>query len=492
MVSINSALITPTDKPTPKVLAEAISHNTIEFDIRNSDFAGGAPMNGIDDDAPALRAAAQFFKTIGATYTGGKPVIRLPRGVLRVDSIGPDGESIDVTNCQGVSFIGESRAATHIKSSVNAPVIRGRDVAGSAALNYPKFAGFTIRGPGASNANAHGLDLGAPFNGQIDVRIWGCRDAIRINNSWQTTLQDIRIDGTDANKSYNGLVQTDGSLSVAENAILVLGGQIQGCENDGYRGECVTGSKIFGLEIVGVGNRACYLGDSPGGKDLKWFSWVGGLLDTASKLLVVKKGSSTIAERMHFSGIWSSYAFAGAGNGTNVEFNGLKDCSFQGDMLNACDLMFHAIDCDRVSMKTPIMSGYDRSLIGQRAAIIHNTSNSVFDYGTTRKTASSPVTRTFEETGTSSNNRHYGNIDEFPFLIAANGSTFEGFAKVAGALNRWPGSEAIKTKAELALMTAAQYRGKTAICTDEAGGEVPVWQDQAGVWRRCTDRAIVS
>jgi len=73
MVALSSALITPTGAGSSRVLAEAISHNTVEFDIRNSQFAGGAPMNGIDDDAPALRAAAQFFKTVGATYTGGKP-----------------------------------------------------------------------------------------------------------------------------------------------------------------------------------------------------------------------------------------------------------------------------------------------------------------------------------------------------------------------------------------------------------------------------------
>jgi hypothetical protein len=464
----------------------------VEFDIRMSQFAGGAPMNGIDDDGPALRAAADFSKTLGTWYNGGKAVFRLPRGVLRVDSVGPGGEGVDVTDCHGIAFIGAGRASTHIQSSINAPIIRGKNDPTVASLNYPEFREFTIRGPGYTNVNAHGLDIGSPFNGIIDVRIWGCRDALRITNAWQTSLRDIRIDGTGTARNYNGIVQLDGALSVVENAILVLGGQIQGCENYGWRGECVTGSKAFGLEIVGIGQIGVYIGDSPGGKPLKWFSWSGGLVDTCKRLILVKKGSfSTVAERIHFSGMWSSYASLGAGNGTNVEFNGLTECSFAGDMMPACDMAFYATDCVGVSMKAAVISGYDLSNIGQRAAIINNTTNSVFDFGAARKNVGSPSTRLFEETGTSANNDYYANGDGYPFMLANNRSTFHGHAGYNGLVKQWPTTLPTFTKAQLATMTATQYAGSAVICSDDVGGLTLAIFDGTA-WRRMQDRNVIS
>ncbi|WP_320196212.1 hypothetical protein RMR10_004715 [Agrobacterium rosae] len=473
-----------------KIPAE-VAKRLVEFDIRDTRFAGGAPMNGIDDDAPALRAAAAFSKTLGTMYTGGKAVFRLPRGTLRLDSIGPGGEGVDVTDCHGIALVGEGRAATHIQSSINAPSIRGKNDPVISSLNYPEFREFTLRGPGYTNVNAHGIDLGSPFNGIVDVRIWGCRDALRITNSWQTTLRDIRIDGTGSTRNYNGLVQPDGSLSVAENAVLVLGGVIQGCENAGWRGECITGSKAFGLEVVGCTQMGVYFGDSPGGKALKWFSWIGGVVDTCGQLILVKKGAaSTVAERLHFSGMWVSFATLGSKIG--VQFDGLSNCTFQADLLGAIDYGIFAKGCSRVNMTADTIMEYDNGLVGAPGILIENTTDSTFETGSMLKKTGSTAVGAIVETGTSARNTILrASADSLISTIAGNGSRTVGCRMVSGGASiPLPDHQAEFAKAS--LPTASSFwKGRMVMVTDETSGYTPAFCDGTN-WRRVADRAIVS
>lgn len=55
-------------------------------------------------------------------------------------------------------------------------------------------------------------------------------------------------------------------------------------------------------EVVGYNDTGVHLGDSPSGKDPKW--WMGELIDSCNHLLAVKKGNSSVATLIHLSGMW--------------------------------------------------------------------------------------------------------------------------------------------------------------------------------------------
>lgn len=462
----------------------------IEFDIRMSQFAGGAPMNGVDDDAPAIQAAVDYVKTLGTRYGGGMGVIRLPRGQIRLESsIDLYADSITADN---VRFEGEGSGATNINITGDFPgFVSTADAANT--LYRTQFVGFTVTGPGRSNTNAHAFDIDA-LNGGLfeDIHVFSCRRAFSLGHLWQTTMIAVRASAPLGNalSCYDGLYMKDGEAAIFENAVEILGGKITGCERYGFRGESITGSYVSGLEVLGCGNAGVYLGDSPSGKDLKWFTWVGGLIDTCPDLLVINKGSSTVAERMHFSGLWLGYASSGSGNGDAIRLSGLNDVTVIADKVANVDVAINVTDCTRLNIKTHVISGYDRSLVGAGFAVVHNTVDSRFDFGTAVKTATSPNTTCFTETGTSARNEIEGIADGLVFTIAGNGSRFSGRMVYGGSSRIAPAH--LPEIAKASIPTASTFwAGKMIMVTDETGGYVPAFCDGTN-WRRVTDRAVVS
>ncbi|KSV79013.1 hypothetical protein N182_18650 [Sinorhizobium sp. GL2] len=379
------------------VPAEA-AKRVIEFDIRMSQFAGGAPMNGVDDDQPAIQAAIDYCKTLGGRYTGGTPFIRLPAGQIKTS------QPLVVTGADNVELKGDGDGATRLLIGGNFAGISANDPV-SQPLQRFGVQGLTIQGPGYTNAAAYGIRLGANNNCTIAARIWACRRALSLANSWQTNILNIRFDGQASLANYDGLYLEDGVSSVVENSVLVMGGLIQGCKRYGFRGESVTGSKVFGLEVLGCENTGVFIGESPSGKDLKWFSWIGGVIDTCTDLIVVKKGSSSLAYEIHFSGMWLGYAYEGLpGVGVGVEFNGMTDSSIQADMVVNMGHVFLLKGCTACSAEAKVIRDYDRLLQGSVAILLENTRDSYVHARTARKQTGSPATEVIKETGTSDYN----------------------------------------------------------------------------------------
>ncbi|EMS96982.1 hypothetical protein H009_14698 [Agrobacterium tumefaciens str. Cherry 2E-2-2] len=395
------------DVVLPRLAAE-VATRLIEFDIRDSRFAGGAKWDDVNDDSAAFAAAIAYFKTLGGInqYQGKNAArLRLPRGVGRI------GTSVDLTGAHNVHIVGEGDGVTTVRLTENVPAFKTTTVAGNDDMRIG-LAEFCIYGPGRANVNAHGIDFGALNNGFIrDVRFYALRDAIRLRNNWQTDLTRIKIDGGPtpggALTCYRGICLLDGlaagggSNTVIENAVKIHGGIISGCETVGFRGESVSGSMVVGLEVLACGNTGVLIGDNPGGKPVKWFTWTGGMIDTCGDLLVLVKGASSELTQMHFSSFWLGYANAGSGNGDAVRVEGATYCTFRPDVVFNSDTALVAVGCDEIVYEAGVVQGYDRSSVGSTAIILENTLRSKIAVGRGRKTAGSPGATFLAETGSS-------------------------------------------------------------------------------------------
>lgn len=396
--SVGTAELVNGSVTVPKLHAQ-VANRLIEFDIRDSRFAGGAPWNGIDNDTPAATAAYAYFATLGGLnqYQGANAaVLHMPRGVGKISNL-------DTTSGTNVILRGESESATTIVNGNNNPSIFSTNVTGTNDAFRMGFENFTIYGPGRANANAHGLDLGAINNGRIEnVRFYACRDALRVRNNWQTLVNFIKVDGGStvggSLTCYNGIVMLDGVVSVVENCLKVTGGVISGCENWGFRGQSVCGSQVTGLEILACGAVGMYLGDSPGGKDLKWFSCYGCLFDSCGELLIIHRGGSTVGTQMNFSGMWMGNTTTAGGHAINLQ--GIDHCSFQADTIANVDYAFSADAIANTKFDFGKIDTYDKSLVGTVPIVLNNSVSTSVRGGPMKKASGSTSTLVLAETGT--------------------------------------------------------------------------------------------
>jgi len=384
----------------------------LDFDVRDTAFAGGAPLNGIDDDQPAIQAAVDYVKTLGGRYDGGQAKVRIPHGQARIES------TIDVTGADGVLIEGDGDGSTTIFGTGNFPVVQGTDTVAQPLFRFG-VRDLTIYGPGASEVNADGIDLGANNNCYISVRVFACRRAIALENSWQTTLDNIRVDGLGGLRSYDGIYLKDGDASVIENAVLIRAGTVHGVQRYGLRGESVTGSKVFGLELVGCDGGGAYF-ESPTGKDLKWFSWVGGLVDTCPNLVTIKRGSSSVAELMHFSGMWLGYAYAG--NGVGLDMEGVSNCAFSADIISNVQYAANLQDCEHSSFEAKVIKDYDRGKTTSVAVIMNGSDNCSVQGGVWQKAAGSPSSAAIVEQNGASGNVYRVDKSDPISLLPGSGS----------------------------------------------------------------------
>lgn len=373
----------------------------------------GAKANGIDDDAPAIRAALALAKTKGTLYGGGAIKVQLGCGVLKLNSPDPakTDRAIDLTGCHNITIQGDGDGATTLKNTQNLKATKSDETTSSASPLYRlALRDFTIEGPGYTNVNADGIDFGATNNCTVqNVRVWASRRALAYQNAFHTEFINVRLNGIGGLANYDGLYAKDGDANVPENAVGIYGGRIQGSKRYGWRGESVTGTSVFGLEVLGCEGTGVYFGESPNGKDLKWFTWVGGLIDTCSQLLEVKKGASSLATLLHWSGMWLGYATAD--DGTGVSLVGLDNCTFAADIIANTVYAANVQDCNRVTLSARTVRDYDRRLTGSTAVIVNNTKNSRFDIGTTQKAAGSSSLYPLIEQGTSNYNLITGVFD---------------------------------------------------------------------------------
>jgi len=461
----------------------------IEVDIRMSEFAGGAPLNGIDDDSAAIQAAINYFKPYAQYGAGsGNPgvYIRIPRGKVRIDAA-----PINMTAAHGVSLKGEGYNSTCLKGSANQPTIVATDVA-AAPLTQAGVLDLTIEGPGAAQTLADGIKWGANNNCRINARIWSSRNALSLANSWSTLLDAVRIDGQGGVANYNGLYQRDGELAVLENALEIRGGLIQGCLNYGYRGESICGTKVFGLEVLGCGNTGVYLGDSPGGKELKWFSWVGGLIDTCPDLLVVSKGTSTVAELLHFSGLWMGYASDPVGAGIGADFRDISNFTFSADILNNVVHALNLQNCVGANVQIDTIGMYDRKNSGGAAIIVNGTTDSRLILGRLKKNAGSPSTTAIVEQNSAARNKYIGaNADGNIVLLPNNRSRTLGCRETISGVSQDTAESMPQIEFAQLPVATTEFLGRTYMVRNTGRGHRPAFCDGTQ-WRFVSDDAVVT
>lgn len=452
----------------------------IDVDVRSYQVKA----NGIDDDAAAMQRAIDDWKG-QSLYVSGGVRLRVPPGTVKVTAA-----SIDMTNAHKIQIVGSGDGGTTIKGTANQPIFTASNTSAS-PLYRAGLIDMTIEGPGKENTLADGVQWTANNNCVLrGVRIWSCRAGLRLSTSWQTLIDAIKIDGLGGLACYDGIYQADGELAVAENALEIRGGQIFGPERYGWRGECITGTKVFGLEVLGTGGTGVFFGSSPGNKDLKWFSWSGGLIDSCSSLLVVRKGGAALGELLHFSGLWMGYA--NGSDGIIAEFNGVRDVTFRPDIMVNCRTGLYTKDVTDSTFNIPGILEYNRLNDGAWGAVIENTTNCTFTLGRFRAAAGVEKTNSFVEIGTSARNTIIGGRgDNNIYTIPGNNSRVIGVAWDDGVTQKnYPDHIPEFTVAGLPGASTA-FKSKLVAVTNEVGGYTLAFCDGVN-WRRVQDRNIVS
>lgn len=417
--SVNSGAMTPLrSKQQLRTVVEYI--NAREY---------GAVADGTTDDRAALQAAVDYAKTLGTYFYGGCIKVRLPRGTMKFTSTHPTKTDrvIDLTGANNVIIEGEGYGSTTLFFTPNVSLFKN-DETKAAPLTHTILGRFTILGPyqAASaplvNVASCGIDLGASNGVSIDtVRVYACGTGMAWRDCYHCEIVFPRITGLGNLACRDGLYAKDGDITLTENAVGIFGGRVYGCTRYGYRGECISGSSIVGLELVGCGEVAMYLGDSPQGKDLKWFNAIGLVLDTSGDLLKVSKGTSTLAHLLNISGAWAGFANDDSpAVGIGVELSGIAESTFAFDTVANTHFGLNVTGCGRVTVAVRSLQGYDHVNAGGVAIICNNTSHSRFDIGTCTKAPGSASSTAFVEQGTSNYNLITGIFDGAVTTIGAN------------------------------------------------------------------------
>lgn len=388
---------------------------------REPQYAGGALVDGVTDCRAAVQAAIDAARAMSPNkFLGGSIRIKLPAGLMRFTSVHPTlpDRVLDITGADNIVIDGEGMGVTTLSFSPNVPLFKSDSTAADTLFRFG-LRDMLIVGPylkntaPASNTTSAGLWTGSMNNCLVqNVQVYACGTAFSWADCFHAEFYNIRVNGLGDLACRDGLYARDGDLAQAENSVGIYGGRIFGCGRYGLRGECITGTCIFGLEVLGCGLVGVYLGDSPGGKDLKWFTWSGGLIDTCPDLIVIRKGSSTVAKLLHWSGMWMGYASeAPPGNGVGLELTGVTDMAFRADMMVNMSRMAEITTCSRITLDIATISDYDRAVEGNVALLLVNSSKCTVRVGTATKQVGSPSVTAYLETGTSNHNLITGIFD---------------------------------------------------------------------------------
>lgn len=323
--------------------------------------------------------------------------------------------TLDMGGRHGVHLDGDGMFAAELRAFGTDPVIQGVGSA-EAPISKASIKGFTIRGGGKANANAHGISLSWTNRCAIeDVIFYGCRNGLDLYHNWQLTLINVHADGAGADQNYIGTYMGPSTLANIDNAVIASGLTMQGCQYAGFRLVNFNGSKFTSCEAPG-GDYGWYLGDPPTGTTkITWGHFVNCLADTNNLVgWYLKKGAATAFEQVQFANCW-----CGNSGGENWLIDGCDGVVIAcPEVITSQKEGMKLIGSTRCIISNPIVRRYNGLGGGYAAIHLVDSQFCVVDGGNTETVfAGGGVPYGVKESGTSDNNRIAGGLHNGGYLL---------------------------------------------------------------------------
>ena len=313
------------------------------------DFMSSAQIADVQACSDAVDVATSINNAIASLGTIGGSVY-FPNGCYRVNS------SILLTGHSNVWLVGNGYG-TIIKAHGDYPVIT--DAATYAAQdNNTGVLNFQIVCGGLANTSAHGVSFTYVNTGILkNLYFKGCRRALDLADQWQTVADTIRVNGSGADQSYDGIylgVPSDAGNASPNNAVIMSNIIVQGISHYGFNMPFFAGSKGNNLEAEDgvIGFFLCNSAYVIGGQACQFGHFTNVLADSTSSygILIQQGGNANAVNNVIFDTVWigNSVTAALGLNGVtysvakNVHINSTdtgvtiassNNISFDGDML---------------------------------------------------------------------------------------------------------------------------------------------------------------
>ncbi len=175
-----------------------------KVDVLDTDFAGGADPNGVNDSTAAIQAAISYAQSL-ATNVLPSPVVYLPRGTYKVSG------SLKISGGYAPSLEGDGSSATFLNSSASSGDVIEYLNAGGFVYAHVHLSGFTLTGTG-HNSTANLLELlGAQNMAVNDVHLQNTGGiCINMQGGERNSFNDVELDncrrpvnlGNNLNETY--------------------------------------------------------------------------------------------------------------------------------------------------------------------------------------------------------------------------------------------------------------------------------------------------
>lgn len=366
---------------------------------------------GNTDSALGIQQAIdQFAKINSVTQNGG--LVYFPAGKYKIS------RSLDLTGKSGVKLVGETRLGTVLIPTGNFPAIIDKGKFDSVD-NHIGVESMWIQCAGMTGSLAHGISFTYVNHGELrDLLLTGCNHALDLYDQWQTTVEDIRIDGEGSQKNAIGVylgAPTNITDPMPNNAIQASNITVKSVAQYGFRLVYFAGSKfinseanngVYGWFLCGeaflnaslpcqFGHFVNVLGDST--IDSSWFVDQG-------------ENKNKVTDLM-FSNVW-------AGNSHKVAFrmSGVENTNVEGLHIASADEGLYIKNSNNIKVSA-LINNYNRSNSNAYAVVLDKTNNS-FINALAHTSQEVSGYNGFREMNESRNNQVFGGLSACSIYIA--------------------------------------------------------------------------
>ncbi|NML92238.1 hypothetical protein [Novosphingobium olei] len=182
---------------------------------------------------------------VAAALANGSGRVVLPGGCYRI--------SRPITLPSNVELAGAAMRATRIMPAGNFPAILAEGTY-ARGLTGVGVQNLTVVCAGMGNANAMGVRLVYVNRGKLrDLYFNGCRHGLDLYDQWQTTIDNVTVDGVGAEQNQVGVYMgppTDPANKAPNNAVILSNSTMQNVALYGYQLVFFAGSKFMNDEAM--------------------------------------------------------------------------------------------------------------------------------------------------------------------------------------------------------------------------------------------------